>query len=351
MDWEMLKKSVKLEYSSAAPTTSSHPTLVKDLFEEWMRLDELLTHGEGRRGSAPVTIIVGWKDWYPEPFNLLEYIRSTECSDIHDKVFGILSIVQHGPSHNPIHVDYSISIEKLFLHTLACWSAGFVTVKIANHLMGILSLDVASLASEVQHEQYLNFHAPENEASDSVRLDFLLIRLGIVSEITTASLEFVPASKHPISHITFDGPYSDRLNILGPGWSKERPYPAVGFASCVIAAGDIVYAFMDTTAAVIFRNEEDRLISVGAAVLSDPGEMCTPEAEEQTYYIAQNLLHSSFLEAGTPPPFELDCTAALEINTDVEPRFAVSKLACHSGKYDWPPLRSKLSQRHVRQFI
>jgi hypothetical protein len=111
IDWEMLKESVKLEYSSAAPTTPSHPTHVKDLFEEWMRLDELLTHGEGRRGSASGTIIVGWKDWYPELFNLLEYIRSTECFDKHDKIFGILSIVQHDPNHTPIHVDYSITTE------------------------------------------------------------------------------------------------------------------------------------------------------------------------------------------------------------------------------------------------
>jgi hypothetical protein len=218
--------------------------------------------------------------------------------------------------------------------------------------MGILGLDVASLASEIQREEYLNFdHTPEHEASDSVRLEFLLIHLGTVSEITTASRQFVPASKNPISHITFDGPYSDRLNILGPEWSKARPEHAMGFASCVIATGDIVYAFMDTTAAVIFRKEEDRLISVGAAILADPGETRTPEVEEETYNILQKLLNSSFLEAGTPPPFELGHTAAHDINIDAEPHFAVPILACHSGKYDWPPLRSKLSQRHIRQFI
>lgn len=324
---------------------------VKNVFEEWMKLDELLTHGGHGRGMVPGRIIIGWKDWYPELFTLFEYIRSTECSDMHDKVFGIMSIVQHNPNHNPINVDYSITIEKLFLRTLACWSAGYVAVRIANYLMEILRLDVVSMTVEVQREEYLNFHTPEHGTTAPIPIEFLAVRLGTVSEITMAPLSSIPASKCSKGRITFDGPYSDRLNILNPEWSKERPDCAVGVSSCIIAAGDIVYAFMDSMAAVIFREQEDRLISVGAAILADAGEIRTSEDEEQIYHIAENPVHSKFLVAGTLPSIEVDLKAACEIDIDAEPRFAISILACHSGKYDWPPLRSKLSQRHLHQFI
>lgn len=131
---------------------------------------------------------------------------------------------------------------------LACLSAGYVTVKIANHLMGISSLDVASLASEIQREEHLNFHAPEHEASDSVRLEFLLIRSGIVSEIAPESLEFVPASKHPISHITFDGPYSNRLNILAQEDPKREP-----IAPCALLREALRQATLSTHSCILQR--------------------------------------------------------------------------------------------------
>jgi hypothetical protein len=75
--------------------------------------------------------VIGYNDWYDGLFALLQHVQIAKCSILHDKIFGILGLVQHNPKHEKIHVDYEMSLEELFFRSLACWTTGRITVMLA----------------------------------------------------------------------------------------------------------------------------------------------------------------------------------------------------------------------------
>jgi hypothetical protein len=326
--------------------------------QEWIRFSTLFSHGElGGRSYNPGKIVIGYADWYDELFTLLQHVQSAKCSILHDKTFGILSLVQHNPKHENIRVDYKMSLEELFLRSLACWTTGRLTIKLARQLILNLNLDLAKIRAEVQKHELLGTRMGMSVHARVPPIDCLMIRLGTVIEIQTAPAGLVPLGTPTIS-LRFDGPYSARLNVLGPDWlstgSSTRSDSAVGFSLCPLELGDVIFAFFDSMACLVFRKSAPKLVKIGCAILADANNTNGSSGMNVVGEVT-NISASMMQDLLQPKAFghvEIDDSAneyeGNEYELELNSLAVMGILSCHSAKYDWPPLRCVESQRHLR---
>jgi hypothetical protein len=157
------------------------------------------------------------------------------CSHQHDKIFGTLSLVQHDPMHEKIEISYKMSLEELFLRTLACWTMGRVTVKLGHQLQLLLNLDYETIFLEAKARQSL--FVSSVAASTTPSIVFLAIRLGTIAQIESTSSVLVFADGLPTLSMVFDGLYSDRLNIIGKDCLQNVSIVLLAFPTSSLASG------------------------------------------------------------------------------------------------------------------
>jgi hypothetical protein len=213
-----------------------------------------------------------------------------------------------------------------------------------------LNLHLKNLRAEVQKNGSLGDGIGISAQSRVPLIDFLVIRLGTILDIQTGPASLGTSETPPMILLRFDGPYSPRMNLLGPDWrstgSSTRSDSALRFSTCALELGDVIFAFFDSMACLVFRKSATKLIRVGCAILTDQNS--TSGSNE-----VREILNSSYsmLEDLSQPevfrPVEIDDSVE-ERELELNALAATCVLDCHSVLYDWPPRTCAESQRHLR---
>lgn len=208
--------------------------------------------------------------------SLIRDFGSSQCSDVHDKVYGLLGLLPEYRDH--LRVDYTIPIPVLYFRTLSLFEEAH-KIAYAGHLRRSLGVTWPQLYSVLESPSQTLSPSSATTTTTTTTTDsptsihVILVLAGPVTEVEPSRQLFPhgPGSRQLLPN----GPRRRYFIFRFPHRTDDVAKYTYGLSASQPLPGDRVQRFLETSASVIFRmTEGGKLLAVGGATVVSTFREC-----------------------------------------------------------------------------